>query len=156
MNGKPGVAISVSSPCGSSEEDFRRFAPETTTACRGYNSFMAKLSRIAPEVPVADLEEAIEYYCQKLGFELAVELSGYAIVERDGIAIHLFQTDAEPQTLVGVHIFTDELTELYAELQNRGAVICQDITKKPWGNRDFRVNDCAGNTLKFTEPAAAD
>jgi uncharacterized glyoxalase superfamily protein PhnB len=117
---------------------------------------MARLSRIAPEVPVADLEEAIEYYCRRLGFELAVELSDYAIVERDGIAIHLFQAEADARSRVGVHIFTHELEELYAELRNRGAVICQDITKKPWGNRDFRVNDCAGNTLKFTEPAASD
>jgi uncharacterized glyoxalase superfamily protein PhnB len=114
---------------------------------------MATLSRIAPEIPVADLDEAIQYYCQKLGFELEVELSDYAIVERDGIAIHLFQTGADARTAVGVHIFTHELAELHAELQNRGAAICQDIENKPWGNRDFRVNDCAGNTLKFTEPA---
>ena len=116
---------------------------------------MAKLSRIAPEIPVSDLKIAIDYYCQKLGFELAVKFieGGYAIVERDGIAIHLFEND-ESHSAVGVHLFTHELDELQAELRSRGASICQDITHKPWGNRDFRVNDCAGNILKFTEPDA--
>ncbi len=118
---------------------------------------MATLSRIAPEIPVSDLKAAIDYYCQKLGFDLVMELSSevYAIVQRDGIAIHLFEEDAKPTVSVGVHIFTDELDELHAELRNRGASICQDIIRKPWGNRDFRVNDCAGNMLKFTEPVAA-
>jgi len=118
---------------------------------------MATLSRIAPEIPVSDLRLAIDYYCQKLGFELAVHLAegGYAIVERDGIAIHLFKNE-EDLSAVGVHLFTHELDELHAELSSRGAAICQDITRKPWGNRDFRVYDCAGNMLKFTEPVAAD
>jgi uncharacterized glyoxalase superfamily protein PhnB len=117
---------------------------------------MATLSRIAPEIPVSNLKAAIDYYCEKLGFDLAMELASesYAIVERDGIAIHLFEEDAKPCVSVGVHIFTQELDELHAELRNRGAAIYQDITRKPWGNRDFRVNDCAGNMLKFTEPAA--
>jgi uncharacterized glyoxalase superfamily protein PhnB len=118
---------------------------------------MATLSRIAPEIPVSDLKAAIDYYHQKLGFDLAMELAsgGYAIVERDGIAIHLFEENAKPVVSVGVHIFTHELDELHAELRNRGAAICQDIIRKPWGNRDFRVNDCAGNMLKFSEPVAA-
>jgi len=118
---------------------------------------MATLSRIAPEIPVSDLQAAIDYYCQKLGFDLAMEMvsAGYAIVERDGIAIHLFEEDAKPCVSVGVHIFTHDLEELHAELRSRGATICQNIARKPWGNRDFRVNDCAGNMLKFTEPVAA-
>ena len=87
---------------------------------------------------------------------MAVEFveGGYAIVERDGIAIHLFENE-ESCSAVGVHLFTHELDELHAELLSRGAAIYQDITRKPWGNRDFRCYDCAGNTLKFTEPVAA-
>jgi predicted enzyme related to lactoylglutathione lyase len=122
----------------------------------GYDSVdMATLSRIAPEIPVADLKEAIRYYTQKLGFQLAVEApkGDYAIIERDEVAIHLFEQSADMPACVGVHIFTHALEELHDELQGRGASICQGILLKPWGNREFRVNDCAGNTLKFTEPA---
>ena len=115
---------------------------------------MATLSRIAPEIAVSDLRSAIAYYLQKLGFDLATEMQDkkYAIVERDGVAIHLFE---QPDNLYGpasFHIFTHQLDDLYCELQHRGATICQAITRKSWGNRDFRVEDSAGNILKFTEP----
>jgi uncharacterized glyoxalase superfamily protein PhnB len=117
---------------------------------------MAKLSRIAPEIPVSDLRGSIEYYEQKLGFRVVMEMpSGdYAIVERDDIAIHLFQDDSRSHSPVGVHIFTQQLDELHAELQQRGARLTQQIARKPWGNRDFRVNDQSGNEIKFTEPLA--
>jgi catechol 2,3-dioxygenase-like lactoylglutathione lyase family enzyme len=51
---------------------------------------MARLSRIAPEIPVSNLREAIEYYERKLGFRIAMEMPAgdYAIVERDDVALH--------------------------------------------------------------------
>jgi len=119
---------------------------------------MAKLSRIAPELPVADLNTSIEYYEQKLGFHLVAQMPAgdYAIVERDDVAIHLFKNDAGHCSPVGIHIFTEGLDALHAELQRRGARVSQGIERKPWGNRDFRVNDDAGNKLKFTEPLSDD
>jgi uncharacterized glyoxalase superfamily protein PhnB len=115
---------------------------------------MATLSRIAPEVPAHDINEAIAYYTQRLGFELAMRMADeYAIVERDGIAIHLFSEHPGKFAPAGLHIFTQQLDELHAELNRRGAIISAPITLRPWGNRDFRVSDSAGNTLKFTEAA---
>ena len=35
---------------------------------------IAKLSRIAPEIPVSDLEEAVESYEQRLGFRVAMQM----------------------------------------------------------------------------------
>ncbi|HKD59852.1 MAG TPA: VOC family protein [Terracidiphilus sp.] len=112
-----------------------------------------RLGRIAPELPAADLDTAVIYYEQKLGFQVAMRMAQYAIVERDGIALHLFG-DAGEHSAVGVHIFTPDLEELFAELRASGAEIAQAIEQKPWGNRDFRVRDNFGNTLKFTEPLA--
>jgi catechol 2,3-dioxygenase-like lactoylglutathione lyase family enzyme len=115
---------------------------------------MATLSRIAPEVPVADLQAALALYEQKLGFVVAAEAPGgdYAIVERDGIAIHLFLDEGRGSSPVGMHIFTHQLEELRQELADRGASFSQPILRKPWGTRDFRVKDDWGNELKFTEP----
>jgi uncharacterized glyoxalase superfamily protein PhnB len=45
-----------------------------------------------------------------------------------------------------------DLDELHDELRQRGAHVAEGITRKPWGNRDFRVNDYSGNQIKFTEP----
>lgn len=119
---------------------------------------MAKLTRIAPELPTPDLQTSIAYYEEQLGFQLTMQLPDhrYAIVERDGIAIHLFQDDLHDHTPVGIHIFTPDIESLFAELENRGARLSQTILRKPWGNRDFRVTDTARNEIKFTEPLAAD
>ncbi|MGA3045879.1 MAG: VOC family protein [Terracidiphilus sp.] len=115
---------------------------------------MAKLSRIAPELPVSNLHEAIEHYEQKLGFHVAMQMpdGDYAIVERDDVAIHLFHDDTKSHSPVGIHIFTSDLDALYAEFQRRGGHLSQGIARKPWGNRDFRLNDGSGNEIKFTEP----
>jgi len=115
---------------------------------------MAKLTRLAPELPSANLDNAVDYYQQKLGFAVVARLpeNAYAIVERDGLAIHLFTNQAAKPTPVGVHIFTPDLDQLFAELQAAGATITQKIEQKTWGNRDFRVRDEFGNELKFTEP----
>lgn len=116
---------------------------------------MATLSRIAPEIPVDDLSQAVAYYTQKLGFDLAMEIGNeYAIVQRDGIALHLFHDRPRSSARAGLHIFTHQLEDLHAELFQRGATITAPITLRSWGNRDFRVADTAGNTLKFTEPIA--
>jgi len=118
---------------------------------------VAKLSRIAPEIPVSDLHAAIQYYEQKLGFRTVMEMPdrAYAILERDDVAVHLFRTDTRHYSPVAVHIFTNELEELHAELQQRGAGVLQGIVQKPWGNRDFRVSDGSGNEIKFTEPVSS-
>jgi uncharacterized glyoxalase superfamily protein PhnB len=115
---------------------------------------MATLYRIAPEIPVSNLQKSIEYYEQRLGFRLAMKMpaENYAIVERDEIAIHLFRDGSQSHSPVGMHIFTHRLDELYAELRQRGARFSQEIARKPWGTRDFRVEDNSGNEIKFTEP----
>lgn len=115
---------------------------------------MVRLSRIAPELPVSNLQASLTYYEQKLGFRVAMELPerDYAIVERDDIAVHLFQDDTHGHSSVGLHIFTNDLDALHDELLHRGASVTQPIERKPWGNRDFRVEDNSGNVIKFTEP----
>ncbi len=113
---------------------------------------MPRLSRIAPELPAGNLRAALDFYEHKLGFRVAMEMpSGdYAIVERDGVAIHLFPDGARKHSPVGVHVFTPDLEELRDDLVSRGTRLSQDILRKPWGTRDFRVKDEFGNEIKFT------
>jgi len=115
---------------------------------------MATLTRIAPELPVSNLREALEHYQQKLGFRVVMQMPGgdYAIIERGDIAIHLFEDNTGSHSPVGIHIFATDLDTLYAEFQQSGALLTQEIIRKPWGNRDFRLKDEFGNLIKFTEP----
>ncbi len=119
---------------------------------------MARLLRIAPELPAVSVKAALAFYEHKLGFGVATVMPAgdYAIIERDGIAIHLFQDPSRSHSPVGIHIFTSELEGLRDEVVDRGAKLAQEILRKPWGNRDFRVRDDFGNELKFTEPSEED
>ena len=57
---------------------------------------VAKLASIAPQFLVDDLQRSVDYYCQRLGFELDFSYEAlYASVSRDGCAIHL---KAAPKT----------------------------------------------------------
>jgi uncharacterized glyoxalase superfamily protein PhnB len=104
-------------------------------------------------MPAADLALAVEHYEQRLGFRVAMRMPDYAIVERDGVAIHLFEDGAQKHSPVGIHIFTADLDELFGKLRESGALVTQAVEKKPWSNREFRVKDEFGNEIKFTEPA---
>ena len=119
---------------------------------------MPRLSRIAAELPADDMHAALDFYEHKLGFQVAMRMpSGeYAIVERDGIAIHLFQDSSRKHSPVGIHIFTPDLEELRDELVSRGVNLSQDIRRKSWGNSDFRIKDDFGNEIKFTRPLPED
>jgi len=119
---------------------------------------MARLLRVAPEVPAVNLKMALAFYEHKLGFRVATVMPGgeYGIVERDGIAVHLFSDPSRKHSPAGIHFFTSELEGLRDEFLERGAKLWQDIARKPWGTRDFRIRDDFGNELKFTEPGEED
>jgi len=117
---------------------------------------MTRLLRAAPEMPVVDIDAALDHYQTRLGFSVAMRMPAgdYAIVERDGVAIHLFEDPSSRHTPVSVHVFAHGLDALFTELQGRGAGITQAIARQAWGNRDFRISDPSGNEIKFTEPSA--
>lgn len=94
---------------------------------------MARIAGIAPELPAANLPGAIAFY-EKLGFALASDTPqrDYAIVERDGIALHLFEDRMHRSAPMGMHLFTHDLAGLYEEFQDRGVHFAQKIERKPW------------------------
>jgi len=116
---------------------------------------MATLTSVAPEIPVRNLTADLEYYTSRLGFEVSVVMPDrdYAIVERDAVALHLFIPKGPSPSRASIQVFAQDLEALFDELEARGAIVTQGIAPKPWGNREFRVADGAGNTIKFTEPA---
>ena len=71
-----------------------------------YNPRMPKLLRIAPELPVADVPGSIEYYRRALGFSSASIMPDeeYAIVERDGISVHLFRSEGPKSRRLDSHL----------------------------------------------------
>jgi len=123
----------------------------------------ACLTAIVPQFLVDDLDRAIAYYQDKLGFELDFHYqSFYAAVSRDGFAIHLkcapkSAADREhrkQQEHLDAYIGVSGIRELFRELQSRGARVLKPLEERPWACLDFYVEDPDGNILCFSEPIA--
>jgi len=118
------------------------------------------LTGIAPQFLVNDLDRAIRYYCDKLGFELDFTYqSFYASVTRDGFAIHLkhapkLGADREHRKQnehLDAYISVSGIRALFSELETRGAQVIKPLEERPWACLDFYVEDPDGNILCFSE-----
>jgi uncharacterized glyoxalase superfamily protein PhnB len=121
------------------------------------------LTGIAPQFLVDDLDRAIAYYCDKLGFELDFKYQGfYAGVSRDGFAIHLkcapkLPADREfrkQNEHLDAYISVSGVRGLFSELEMRGAQVIRPLAEQPWACVDFYVEDADGYVLCFSEPNA--
>lgn len=121
------------------------------------------LTGIAPQFLVDDLDRAIAYYRDKLGFELHFKYqSFYASVTRDGFAIHLkdapkLAADREYRKQnehLDAYISVSGIRGLFTELEMRGAKVIKPLEERPWACFDFYVEDPDGYILCFSEPKA--
>ena len=121
------------------------------------------ITGIAPQFLVDDIDRAVAYYRDKLGFEVDfVYESFYASVSRDGFAIHL--KDAPRVAADRVHrkqnehldvsIAVSGIRDLFSELQRRGANVIRPLEERPWACLDFYVEDPDGYILCFSERIA--
>ena len=108
------------------------------------------LGHPTPELPVEDVELAQQHYRDALGFEIGWRTpeDDLGAVSRDGVAIFFRRRDRpfEP----AVHwVFAADIDATYEELRSRGARIVEPLEKKPWGLRQFTVDDIDGNRFYF-------
>ena len=102
-----------------------------------------------PILPVRDLEEAAEFY-RSLGFEVANYDLTYAFVIFDGHeAMHLRSVpNLDPslnETSAYIHVADADATRA-ALGTDRGVGNVED---RPWGMREFSINDPSGNTIRI-------
>ena|SRR5207248_8687109 len=118
------------------------------------------ITGIAPQFLVDDLDRAIAYYREKLGFELDFKHeSFYASVSRDGFAIHLkcaskMAADREHRKQnehLDAYISVSGVRALFSELETRGAQVIKSLEQRPWACLDFYVEDPDGYILCFSE-----
>ncbi len=111
---------------------------------------MTTIGSPVPELPVADVERAQQHYRDALGFEIAWLEPGKEIgaVVR-GHATIFFRRRALPFEPAVHWIFAEEIDATYRELQSSGAKIVDPLELKPWGIRQFTVEDLDGNVFYF-------
>jgi uncharacterized glyoxalase superfamily protein PhnB len=103
-----------------------------------------------PELPVEDVERAQHYYRDTLGFEI-----GWLYPDKEIGAVSrgesvIFFRRTKPPFAPAVHwVFAEDVDASYAELTSSGANIVDPLEKKPWGLRQFTVDDLDGNRFYF-------
>jgi catechol 2,3-dioxygenase-like lactoylglutathione lyase family enzyme len=120
----------------------------------------SRVTGIAPQFLVDNLERAIAYYRDRLGFELDFTYeSFYAGVSRDGFTIHLKHA-AKPagdrahrkeNEHIDAYIAVSGIRGLFDELRMRGADVIKTLEERPWACVDFYVEDPDGYILCFSE-----
>jgi uncharacterized glyoxalase superfamily protein PhnB len=120
---------------------------------------MARLTGLAPVLIVPEVREALDYYRDKLGFEVdgwEPNPAQYGYATRDGCDIHFNQGETpQPNSevvqpdLFDVYFTVDDVEGLYEELLGRGADLLHEPMDRPWGLREIRVQDPFGYILAF-------
>jgi catechol 2,3-dioxygenase-like lactoylglutathione lyase family enzyme len=118
------------------------------------------ITGIAPQFLVDDLDRAVAYYRDKLGFDVDfVYESFYASVSRDGFAIHLKEApkvaadraNRKQNEHLDASIAVSGIRDLFSELRGRGATVIKPLEERPWACLDFYVEDPDGYILGFSE-----
>ena len=116
-----------------------------------------KFPSAVPEIPVADLHAALDYYSQKLGFTVDWGEEEHAIAGISRGACRLFVADSKFRSELGnvgpilIWLNVDskaEVDELFAEWKASGARIVEEPEDKPWLLREFIASDLDGNLLR--------
>ena len=124
---------------------------------------MTTLTGSSAVLLVSDLEAAVEFWRDRLGFECESfgDPPDFATASRDDASVLLAQC-LDPAAIVpnwkivtnmwNVYVRVDDADALYAEVQERGAPIDYTIYNAPHGFREFGVQDPDGHDIAFGQP----
>lgn len=125
------------------------------------------MQSLRPILSVAEVEQAAQFYCDKLGFDLRFSLQDkndktfFASVGLGDCAILLnLQQPLEISDEIRHQIRADasimivlpadrDIDSFYADVQATGVTIREEIADKFWGNREFGIRDPNGYCVSF-------
>jgi uncharacterized glyoxalase superfamily protein PhnB len=118
-----------------------------------------KFIRVNPFIPVKNLKQTLDYYRDKLGFYeqwMFGEMDGG--IRRDDMRLvfcedpdYINQLYVPPTYQFTLLWFVENVDEIYKEFKERGIEIKRDIENKPWGIREFAIEDINGYLIRISE-----
>jgi catechol 2,3-dioxygenase-like lactoylglutathione lyase family enzyme len=133
---------------------------------------MAVLSQTIPALPVATMVDAVDFYRDRLGFEVLHHDGGFAVVCRDEAVLHLWEASDESwrdrstgepvcsgaeSFIAGTasgRIVVEGVDELYEELRQADVlhpVSTAGVDETYFGTREFATLDADGNLVTFCQ-----
>jgi len=129
------------------------------------------LTQTIPALPVRDAARAVDFYRDKLGFDVVHHDGGFAVLKRDDAEVHLWEASDETwreraagerpvcsgaeSFIAGTascRIATEGVDTLYDELRAQNVLhpVSRDgVTDTVFGTREFATLDLDGNLLTF-------
>lgn len=105
---------------------------------------------VRPNLPVADIERAVAFYCDVVGLEVRMRSPEYGLAHlgSGAMEIALLQRKDNPVT---VYVNVTGVDALHERIARGGGTVAVPLTDEPWGLRDFVLEDPDGNRLAFGE-----
>jgi len=115
---------------------------------------------VSPLIPARDVDQAIVFYRDALGFDLFhrdAEPAAFAIVGLDDARLHLFASqDQHLADWTSLRIGVDGIDALHERCSAQGCVHPNgSLGARPWGTREFSIIDPSGVCIAFVEQQAA-
>jgi catechol 2,3-dioxygenase-like lactoylglutathione lyase family enzyme len=119
---------------------------------------MPNFIRITPFINVLNLEEALHFFVDILGFTLWVKAEGFAYVQRECAAFRILQTSPGNDFIPGnrrfaYYIDVKDVEAIYAELKPRLDTLSDGDVHGPkdkaYGQRELLIRAPDGNLLAF-------
>ena len=113
------------------------------------------LSHASPIWIVRDMQRALDFYEQQLGFTINFKWQDpptYATMSRDDIGIHLTLADDLPEnykSTSSLFIFVHDVDQVWKELQSKDVTFLDEIGDREYQMRDFDIVDPDGNRITF-------
>ena len=112
-----------------------------------------RFEAITPRLPVSDVEKALSFYVDQLGFTVGWKWGApltHANACRDSVAVDLIASPAGRIGTAMAYIQICGIDAYFAELKGRNVEL-SEIGDRPYGMRDFEVVDPFGNRIAFGE-----
>lgn len=101
---------------------------------------------------VSNVDAALQYYTEVLGFTLDFRYNDLAGVAYGPVLIYLSGPGQDNRRAEGegsIYIFGDEMDQYYQQIIAKGALVTVTIDNRGYGMRDFGIRDPDGNNLAF-------
>lgn len=114
-----------------------------------------EFARAVPQLPVANVPETQRFYRDVLGFKIDWTWgeNNYGAVSRDHTELYLI-ADTPPFHPVTCMINVTAIDPLCEEWRANGAKILSEPEDKPWGLREFTVEDNNGHRFRISQPSS--
>jgi uncharacterized glyoxalase superfamily protein PhnB len=115
-------------------------------------SSTAMLQKIMPEFPCDNVEAAVAHYRDVLGFTVNYAQHDIGVIDRDRVRLLLIARTERHRGIGSCYVYVQDADRLHAELTASGAKVVDAPVSRPWGLREFHVEDLEGNQITFGQP----